>query len=207
MDVSFSKQRILDEALKLFSTNGYDATSIREIAEAVGIRKASLYSHFSSKQEILDTLIAQLHEIYEEKSLFVKVNWEDSEEKHSEFITHSEEDIYGIIKKQFYAIINNTYVNMIGKLLTIEQYRNPDIAALQNKLLYTDVLNFHKGLIRYLIKHEVFINEDSEIIAIEFFSPVSIQLFRVQRQPECEEDALRIIEAHIKHMCRIYRRK
>ena len=44
-------------------------------------------------------------------------------------------------------------------------------------------------------------------MAIEFFSPVSIQLFRVQRQPECEEDALRIVEAHIKHMCRIYRRK
>lgn len=60
MEISISKQRILDESLKLFSTNGYEATSIAQIAEAVGIKKASLYSHFKSKEEILDTVIEEM---------------------------------------------------------------------------------------------------------------------------------------------------
>ena len=52
-----TKKAILDKALDLFSVQGYEATSIAQIANAVGIRKASMYSHFKSKQEILDALV------------------------------------------------------------------------------------------------------------------------------------------------------
>ena len=68
MDVSLSKRRILDAALKLFSTNGYEATSIGQIEKAVGFRKASFYSYFKSKQEILDTLIEEIGERYKDYS-------------------------------------------------------------------------------------------------------------------------------------------
>ena len=57
MEKGNTKNEILEAALNLFSTQGYEATSILQIAEAVGIRKASLYSHFTSKQEILDVLV------------------------------------------------------------------------------------------------------------------------------------------------------
>lgn len=45
-----TKQGILDAALELFSVQGYEATSISQLAEAVGIRKASLYSHFETSR-------------------------------------------------------------------------------------------------------------------------------------------------------------
>jgi TetR/AcrR family transcriptional regulator, cholesterol catabolism regulator len=47
-----SRGRIIDAALELFSTCGYDGTSIRDIAGAVGMTTASLYYHFSSKDEL-----------------------------------------------------------------------------------------------------------------------------------------------------------
>ena len=50
---SKTKERIFDIAINLFAQNGFDATSMREIAEGVGIKKASLYSHYKSKDEIL----------------------------------------------------------------------------------------------------------------------------------------------------------
>ena len=41
-----TKQRIMEEALRLFSENGYDAVSVEQIAQAVGIKAPSLYNHF-----------------------------------------------------------------------------------------------------------------------------------------------------------------
>lgn len=46
MEKGNTKQEILEAALDLFSVQGFEATSISRIAGAVGIRKASLYSHF-----------------------------------------------------------------------------------------------------------------------------------------------------------------
>ena len=52
-----TKQKILDKALALFSSRGYDAVSVGEIAQAVGIKAPSLYNHFPSKQAIFDALV------------------------------------------------------------------------------------------------------------------------------------------------------
>jgi AcrR family transcriptional regulator len=53
-----TKRRIFDISMELFAKKGYDATSIEEITSVVGIAKGTLYYHFSSKEEILDFLIA-----------------------------------------------------------------------------------------------------------------------------------------------------
>ncbi|MGZ7117899.1 MAG: TetR/AcrR family transcriptional regulator, partial [Methanobacterium sp.] len=52
-----TKERIFDAAIKLFAQYGFEGTSMREIAEEVGIKKASMYSHFKSKDEILDKIM------------------------------------------------------------------------------------------------------------------------------------------------------
>ena len=67
MDRGNTKQEILEASLELFSVQGFEATSIAQIADAVGIRKASLYSHFESKQAILDALTKDILEQYSAK--------------------------------------------------------------------------------------------------------------------------------------------
>jgi AcrR family transcriptional regulator len=52
-----ARRLILDHAARLLRSNGYHQTSLREIAEAVGIRKASLYHHFRSKEEIVEAVV------------------------------------------------------------------------------------------------------------------------------------------------------
>ncbi|TDO45089.1 TetR family transcriptional regulator [Kribbella sp. VKM Ac-2527] len=52
-----TKAEIHRAALELFSVQGYEKTSLREIAEQVGITKASLYYHYSSKQDLLRAII------------------------------------------------------------------------------------------------------------------------------------------------------
>ncbi|MFB7722159.1 TetR/AcrR family transcriptional regulator [Nocardia sp. NPDC056100] len=53
------RAEILDAAAELFTGNGYGSTSTRAIADAVGIRQASLYHHFASKDDILDALLGE----------------------------------------------------------------------------------------------------------------------------------------------------
>ena len=79
MEKAKTRDEILKVALDLFSVNGYEATSISQIADAVGIRKASLYSHFSSKQAILDNVVASVLTGYDNHSVFANTNWDDPE--------------------------------------------------------------------------------------------------------------------------------
>ena len=57
-------ERILDAAESEFARKGYDATSLSDIAEAVGIRTPSLYSHYASKQQIYEAVVDRLIEPY-----------------------------------------------------------------------------------------------------------------------------------------------
>jgi AcrR family transcriptional regulator len=54
-----ARDEILDAAGELFTTTGYTGTSTRTIAEAVGIRQASLYHYFKTKDDILCALLSQ----------------------------------------------------------------------------------------------------------------------------------------------------
>ena len=57
-----TRDRNLDVALDLFTDQGFDGTSMREIAERLGISKPAIYYHFASKEEILMALHMRLHE-------------------------------------------------------------------------------------------------------------------------------------------------
>lgn len=59
--VSSTRERILDIALELFTEQGYDKTSLRDIAERLGTTKAALYYHFERKEDILLELHLRLH--------------------------------------------------------------------------------------------------------------------------------------------------
>jgi AcrR family transcriptional regulator len=56
-----TRERILDIALELFTTQGYDTTSLRDISARLGITKAALYYYFPRKEDILLELHKRLH--------------------------------------------------------------------------------------------------------------------------------------------------
>jgi AcrR family transcriptional regulator len=65
-----TRMRILAVALELFATQGYAGTSIRDIAEPMGMTKAALYYHFASKEEILDAVTAPIRDEMHELTLW-----------------------------------------------------------------------------------------------------------------------------------------
>lgn len=169
MDISPSKRRILDEALKLFAVNGYEATSIEQITNAVGIKKASLYSHFKSKKEILDLLVDEIKEQYQLYLERMLKDFEMTEDNFKEDIEWDEEYIFKFVKSQFKFLISDPFFSKVRNFLTIEQFRNPILASLQNQCEYIDALNYYKKLIQFLVEKGIFIDKGIEIMAYEFF--------------------------------------
>ncbi|MEU4841101.1 TetR/AcrR family transcriptional regulator [Nocardia testacea] len=55
-----TKRAILDAAVRLFVAKGYEETSLREVADAVGITKPSLYYHYASKLDLLVAIVNPL---------------------------------------------------------------------------------------------------------------------------------------------------
>jgi AcrR family transcriptional regulator len=55
-----TRQRIQDVALELFAEQGYEKTSLREIAERLEVTKAALYYHFKTKEEILVSIFEDM---------------------------------------------------------------------------------------------------------------------------------------------------
>jgi AcrR family transcriptional regulator len=58
-----TRERILDVALDLFIEQGYDKTTLRQIAEPLGFTQAAIYYHFAAKEDILIALHLRLHEL------------------------------------------------------------------------------------------------------------------------------------------------
>lgn len=63
--IDTGRARILDEAAALFLQQGYDATSLRHIADAVGMKAGSLYYHFDSKDDLLTAILRRGIEVME----------------------------------------------------------------------------------------------------------------------------------------------
>jgi len=64
-----TRRRILDSATAVFAEHGYAGASMRDIAERLGITKAALYYHFTSKEDLLDGLV---HPVMQELSEFAQ---------------------------------------------------------------------------------------------------------------------------------------
>ena len=63
-----TKERIIEEALRLFSEKGYAGTSMSDIAERLKITKAALYKHYSGKREIFQKILDRMSALDAERA-------------------------------------------------------------------------------------------------------------------------------------------
>ncbi len=202
MEKGNTKQEILDASLELFSVQGFEATSISQIVGAVGIRKASLYSHFESKQAILDALVKDVLEQYSEHSIFVRTKWEKNEDN----LPMSADEAVKMIVGQIRFILHDPIISRARKMLVIEQFQNPELAKLQTKQNYTDVIRYFTGLIQCMIRKGILRDDDPEIMASQLCLPISVWINLCDREPEREAEAIALVDKHIRQFFRIYKK-
>lgn len=176
-----TKETIIYEALKLFSTNGFDAVSTRMIARAVGASDAVIYKHFRSKQEILDTIVNTCRQRLCEKRDTVDIHqvcWSDVEK---------------ICIDLFRFQTQVEWVVMFRRLLIIDQFKNPQMAELYRTIFIDIPINSMAKMFQELIQKGYLKEGNPRVYAMELYAP----FFMYHTFQEDSEKLLKELEMHV----------
>ena len=173
-----TKERIIEESLKLFAVNGFESVSVRTIAAAVGVRDSALYKHFSSKQAIFDAIVEQSIERF--KQQYTKVD-----------IKHLNSDnLVDSCMMMFRYQTKDPWIQYFRQILIIEQFRNSKIADLYKKIFIDMPIAGQKSIFDELIQAKVMKDNDAYVMAMELYAPFFL-FHTVMEEDETLEKNLR----------------
>ena len=146
-----TRERILEEALNLFSEKGYEGVSVRDIACRVGIKDSSLYNHFRSKRQIFDTIVEECcqraEQYFQERSLPFNLDDDISMYYNTPF-----ERLEKMIIATFGYFFEDSHNVRFRKLLLLSQYEDEKARKIYRQLYCEYPLEFQSRLFEKLIQ-------------------------------------------------------
>ena len=190
-----TKEKILYAALTLFAENGYNGTSVEQIAKAVGIKAPSLYKHFKGKEDILNVLIDSAEARYEE--MF-------GSERNIGKIPESREEFIEMTMGRIVFTMRDPVIRKTRMFLVQEQFRNQRTSEVTTRHQLDGIQGMFAKILRGMMDKGLVKEDDPVLLSAELTAPAVLQIARSDRQPLCEEDALESIEKHLQHFCDVY---
>ena len=193
-----TKERILEAALTLFAENGYDGTSVEQIATEVGIKAPSLYKHYKGKEDILNALIDSAEVRYEE--MF-------GSERNTGKVPKDPEEFIQVTMGRIAFTIKDPVIRKTRMLLVQEQFRNERIAEVTTRHQLDGIQRMFAKIIEGMMDAGIFIKDDPALLAIELTAPAVLWIAQADRQPRYADEVMENIEKHIRHFCDVYKNK
>lgn len=193
-----TKAKILDVALTLFSVEGYDAVSIRDIGKQVGIKESSIYNHFENKQAIFEGILSfcQDHMMKHYQAMNL------DQTLRGDYAIYDQiplETLTAIAREHFAFYVSDSVMLRYRRLLTIEQFRNPAMSVRFRDLFIDQPLQFQSRLFPYLVDHNALANDDPLQMAYEFYAPLFLLMCRYDSLSDEADQALTHHIAHFVH--------
>ncbi|WP_405303791.1 TetR/AcrR family transcriptional regulator [Methanobrevibacter sp.] len=180
-----TKEKIFEVSLDLFSKKGYDSVSLREIAEEVGIKKSSIYSHYSSKEEILMDIFNQFTSGFEIDDEEIQLSENNPLLENPELFYHKGSEA---IKEMLFQETNLK----IWKLILIQMHHNEIIKSFFENEILVKPLVFWEGLFT-LLKEKGVIRKDSnpKLLAKQYYSfPIYLLLEICSKYDDIPQEVL-----------------
>lgn len=179
-----TRKRIIEKALELFSTRGYNAVSVGEIAKSVGIKAPSLYNHFPGKQAIFDAIVEETALQYQRDTDRIDIHVQNVAQDIPVFTEITEDALFEKVRQIFEYSLHNETVSHFRRMMTIEQFRSPELSALYSRRYVERMVAYHAGIFRSLIASGELRAEDPDTMAMMYIAPVITLLGICDRQPE-----------------------
>lgn len=192
-----TKEKILEEALKLFAQSGYMGTSMNDIASRLGVTKAALYKHYSSKQEILDSIVEKMNQMDTERVREYEMPAGDMEEVIAGYKNTALEKIRQYTKVQFLHWTEEEFSCCFRKMLTLEQYRDPEMAKLYQNYLAEGPLRYMEAVFSGIVEN----SEDAKQLAMDFYGPIFL-LYSVYDGAGNKQAVVKLVDEHVERFSR-----
>ena len=193
-----TKERILDEALRLFAQSGYIGTSMNDIADRMGVTKAALYKHYKSKQEILDSIVEKMNRMDQERVKEYDMPEGNMEEVRKGYQAVALDKIKEFTKVQFLHWTQEEFPCCFRKMLTLEQYRDPELAKLYQKYLSGGPLLYIEEVFRGFTDNE----GKAKQLALDFYGPIFL-LYSIYDGAEDKEAIVTLVELHVERFSKM----
>ena len=201
-----TKQRILDEALTLFSEKGYANVFVGDIADRVGIKAPSLYKHYKSKKAIFDAIIDEMNRRFAEQAKAMQINGTDAAADAGIYKTLPEDQLLKLGREFFLYYLHDDYNRKFRKMLTLEQFHDEDLAKVYSKLYVDDPLSYQGMLFGFMVMSGVLKTDNVPVMTLHFYAPIYFMLTICDREPDREPEMLKLLDEHIKQFDRLYGR-
>lgn len=198
MEEKSTKERILEEALRLFAKNGYLGTSMNDIARQLGVTKAALYKHYTSKQEILDSIVNRMDSLDYERGKKYEMPQGDSETVITGYREADIDKIKQITKVQFLHWTEEEFSNCFRKMLMLEQYRDETMAALFQKYLVSGSVSYMETIFKGLTGKEA----EARQLALDFYGPIFL-MYSLYDAADGKEEIIKMLELHVERFSKI----
>lgn len=187
-----TKERILETALELFAQSGYLGTSMSDIAKELGITKGALYKHYTSKQEILNSIVERMNKMDYERAEEYEMPETEPDGFAEAYLQTPIEKIRTYRMAQFDHWTKELFSSNFRKMLTLEQYRDPKLAQLYHDYLATGPTKYMAAIFRKLTDSD----ESAMQLALEFYGPMFL-LYSVYDGADEKENIAPMLSAHI----------
>ncbi|MBW3094541.1 TetR/AcrR family transcriptional regulator [Bifidobacterium sp. 64T4] len=168
---SDTRQRIIEEALHLFASNGYDAVSVSQIAQAVGIKAPSLYKHFTSKRAIFDAIVEHMRQLDAEHAKQAEVPGMDEEDGEGDIEAPAPENLRAFMVDRFRYWTEDGLAHDYRRMLTLEQYKSAENMAMYQKVLGSGPVAYIEDMIGAMVDAGLLRGDDPKKMAIELYAP------------------------------------
>jgi AcrR family transcriptional regulator len=197
-----TKQKILNEALTLFSEKGYSSVYVGDIADAVGIKAPSLYKHYKSKQEIFDSCVKVFSERMEDIRTGLRLP--DTAKAGIDYQTVTTETLIEIANGLFMFYWQDDVAAKFRKMLMIERYHNPELNELFEDLFINGAVRHEEKIFSDLIQAKIIKNENPHIIALRFYTPIFYLLQKYDMHPDMIAEANKELTLMVQEFCNTY---
>lgn len=163
---SATRERIVEEAFELFARRGFHAVSVRDIAAAVGIKDASLYNHFPSKQDIFDAIVhealEQTRRVFGERRILFDVT--DDAGPYEEMTV---ERIREMVLPSFRYFFEDPFMVRLRHLLVVSQFESEEAGRVYRLVFIDQPMALQRTIFEHLMATGEFERDDAVQMAVE----------------------------------------
>lgn len=187
-----TRLRIMDAAMSLFADKGFANTTTKDIAAALGIKDASLYNHFKSKQEIFDaavqSYIEELADILHECGAMAH-----PEEDTSPYAASDIDVVTQTVIDSLRPLFDGEHAILLRHVLESNRYTNEQCQHLYQEIFIERPLSIQEKIFHNLVEYGAFVPCDVRLSALEFYGLPYLLL----AQDTPWDKARLLIECHI----------